>query len=295
MSASVLYNKICHKSGESFSYRHNSPFTMPLHSHDEYELIYIISGTGKEYIGDAVLDYEPGNLTLIGRNVPHLHLCNSYINNGNTNSSCHILQFPANVLPFNLSDIHEFYNIYLLLKDSMSGIRFNSEDTVFKVLRILKRFNSAQGVDRIVLLYKVLDILSKCTDRKIISSAGYPLQTVLHIDDPIEKIYAYIRSNYKSPVGLNDISSYIGQTPTSLCRLFKSRTGKTIFSVLNEIRIEHACRLLTVSNMSNAQIAYECGFNNLSYFNRVFKSVTGQTPTDYKNSLMYSSDYFKHK
>lgn len=64
---------------------------MPLHAHEEYELIYFVSGNGKEYIGDMVLDYNSGDLTLIGRNVPHFHLCNSYICNDKIRSSCRIL------------------------------------------------------------------------------------------------------------------------------------------------------------------------------------------------------------
>ncbi len=66
------------------------------------------------------------------------------------------------------------------------------------------------------------------------------------------------------------------------------KTGKTIITVLNEIKIEYACKLLTVSHLSNAQIAYECGFNNISYFNKVFKSITKQTPTEYKHNLTYT-------
>ena len=64
METSILYRKILHKTGESFSYNPHSPFNMPLHLHEEYELIYIISGSGKEYIGDTVIDYNPGDLTL---------------------------------------------------------------------------------------------------------------------------------------------------------------------------------------------------------------------------------------
>lgn len=287
MRKSILYRKIYHKTGESFSYDHNSPFTMPLHAHEEYELIYIISGNGKEYIADAVMDYHPGDLTLIGRNVAHLHLCNSCMNKSKIKSSCHILQFPISIFPSNLSDIQEFYNIKQLLEDSLYGIRFQHKETTHKIQKMLCNLNQAKSTERIIILYKILDLLSKSSYKKMASPANNYQSYTLHPNDPIEKGYAYIRSHFNKSITLNDISSSIGQTPTSTCRLFKLKTGKTLFTILNEIRIEHACRLLAVSNLSNTEIAYACGFNNLSYFNKVFKTITRQTPTEYRQNLMY--------
>lgn len=283
---SVLHRKICHKTGESFSCCHDIPFTLPLHVHEEYELIYITSGSGKEYIGDTVMNYIPGSLTLIGKNTPHLHLCNSCIKNDGTKSICHILQFPENIFSSNLSEIPELNNIYLLLKDCEAGIRFNSKETIAKILNVLDALNYAQGTERIILLYRILDILSKSYDREVFAPIQFQLQTS-NVKDPIEKIYAYLHSRYDQPIDLNEIATYMGYAPASLCRFFKAKTNKTIFNVLNEIRIEHACRLLTTSYLTNAQIAYDCGFNNLSYFNKVFKSITQQTPTEYKNNMRF--------
>lgn len=287
METSILYRKILHKTGESFSYNPHYPFNMPLHLHEEYELIYIISGSGKEYIGDTVIDYNPGDLTLIGKNVPHLHLCNSHINNSEIKSTCQLLQFPADIFPTKLSNIPELYNVHTLLSNSSLGIRFNSKETVTKIIRILNRFNQSEGVERIIKLYSILDILSKCTNIQTISSKNMQSQ-ILHTNDPIEKIYTYLHIHFKEAMELKKLSSYIGLNPTSICRLFKMKTGKTIITVLNEIKIEYACKLLTVSHLSNAQIAYECGFNNISYFNKVFKSITKQTPTEYKHNLTYT-------
>lgn len=284
MAISILYRKICHKTGESFTFEQDTPFTMPLHSHEDYELIYIISGTGKEYIGDTVIDYEPGVMTLIGSNVPHLHLCDSCTGMSNNKSSCHLLQFPLKILPLQIDEIQELNNINLMLQESAAGIRFKSKETVYKTLSILSKFNKAQGTERIILLYKILDILSKCPEKNRISPIKYQTESI-NINDPIERIYAYLKKNFRKEIDLNKVSTHIGQNPSSVCRLFKQKTGKTIFTILNEIRIEYASKLLAISNLTNAQIAYECGFNNISYFNKVFKLLTGQTPTAYKNNL----------
>lgn len=289
MEKTILYRKLCHSTGESFSISHNTPFTMPLHSHEEYELIYIISGTGKEYIGDTVTDYYPGELTLIGSNVPHLHLCNSCTEKNKPKSSCHLLQFPISVFPSHISDIQEMHSINTLLQESMCGIRFHSKETIKKTVRILNRFNHAQGTERIIMLYKILDLLSKCNDRKTVSPIRCNID-IQQCNDPVERIYRYLQTNFKESIELEKVSSYIGQTSTSVCRLFKQKTGKTVFTVLNEIRIGHACRLLSATNLTNAQIAYECGFNNISYFNKVFKSITLMTPKEYKHNLMINPE-----
>lgn len=285
MENSILYRKIIHEVGRSFSYNGNAPFTQPLHYHNECELIFITAGSGKEYIGDAVNDYNIGDLTLIGSNTPHLHLCNSQMNNKQEKSSCNILQFPLSVFPSNMNEIQEFYEIYVLLKESVHGIRFKLGNDVKKINRIMNRINHERGIKRIIYLYEILDILCKCQYRQIISSNVPILASDSTEQDPVDKVYSYIRSNFKKTVQLKFISEYVGLNPTSLCRLFKQKTGKTIFGVLNETRVEYACKLLLYSNLTNSEIAYTIGFNNISYFNKVFKSIIKQTPIEYKNSI----------
>lgn len=249
-------------------------------------MIYIISGNGKEFVGDAVVEYKAGDMTLIGSNTPHLHLCNSTIDHDFEKSSCEILQLPSGIFPANMGEIKEYSTINTILTDSVFGIKFNSEIVIKKVLLLIQEINSKQGIHRIITLYKILDILGKCQSRKFISSLNFQNSTFGYsIDDPINKIYAYLRSNLKKTITLNSIANYVNQNPTSLCRYFKQKTDKTIFEYLNEIRIEYACKLLAHYDLTNSQIAYEVGCNNLSYFNKVFKSITKQTPSEYKLSL----------
>lgn len=286
MKDSILYRKIIHKTGQSFSYNDNTPFTQPLHYHNEFELIYFTAGSGKEYIGDTVICYKSGDLTLIGSKTPHLHLCDSLTNHSLEKSSCNILQFPLSVFPTNMSEIQEFYDIDILLKESSHGIRFRIGSEANKLNRIMNRINREQGIKRIISLYEILNILSNCRNRDTISSLNFQIPTLnYNANDPVDRIYSYIRSNFRKSINLKLIAEYVKLNPTSLCRLFKHKTGKTIFYVLNEIRIEYACKLLLHSNLTSSQIAYEVGYNNLSYFNKVFKTITKQTPIEYKNSL----------
>ena len=287
MSKKILHRKIIHEVDQSYSYSTNAPFTMPLHCHAEYELIYIISGQGQEFVGDSVKGYVAGDLILIGNNVPHLHLCNSIIDKSiEQKSICDILHFPRNVFPANLSDTQEYSFVNLVLERSLNGVKFNSSKVVTTVLKMMKTINKKHGIERIIALFKILDFLGKSNDVTLISSVSHFSEAITKSNnEPIDKVFTYLINNFKDEVTLNAVASYVKLNPASLCRYFKQVTGRTLFSSLNDIRIEHACKLLSHSNLTVSEIAYEVGFNNLSHFNKRFKGVTNQTPTEYKKHI----------
>lgn len=282
----ILYRTIVHNARQSFSHNEDIPFNLPFHCHEEYELIYIVSGKGKEYIGDSMNEYQAGDLMLIGSNTPHLHLCDPTTGKNDKGQRCDILYFPESIFPANMEHIEEYATIHSLLKENTYGIKFQSKETIEKVHRAMKSLNNKKGIERIISLYKILDILSTSEKKVNISSLDFQIPTNHYsLNDPVSHIYTYLKSNFRNTISLKSIANYTKQNTNSLCRLFKSKTGKTIFYVLNEIRIEYACRLLRHSNLTTAQIAYEVGFNNLSHFNKTFKSFMHQTPTEYKNAL----------
>lgn len=287
METKVLYKKIIHEVEHSFSYSSNMQFTMPLHCHNEYELIFITKGHGLEFIGDSVKEYAAGDLVLIGANVPHLHLCASVTDKSiKEKSLCEILQFPYSIFPERIEDIQEYSSIYNVLGNSLHGIRFSSKSLVEKVLKIMRTINKQHGINRIISLFNILDLLGKSKDVSLVSSLKYAYPTNRQtIDEPISKIHNYINSNFRKDITLNEIAGYVQMNPASICRYFKNKTNKTMFEYLNEIRIEHACKLLAHSNLTISQIAYDVGFNNLSHFNKQFKAVTKQTPTMYRENI----------
>ena len=284
METKVLYKKIIHEVEHSFSYSSNVQFTMPLHCHNEYELIFITKGHGLEFIGDSVKEYIAGDLILIGANVPHLHLCDSVTDKSiKEKSCCEILQFPYNIFPKYIEDIQEYSSIYHVLSNSVYGIKFTSRNLIEKVLKAMKTINKQHGINRIISLFNILDLLGKSKEISLISSLKYTVPINYQTkNEPISKIYRYINSNFRKNITLIEIANYVKMSPASICRYFKN---KTIFEYLNEIRIEHACKLLMYSNLAISQIAYDVGFNNLSHFNKQFKVITKQTPTMYRENI----------
>lgn len=285
MDKKILHRKLIHDVAQSYTYSTDIPFTVPLHCHEEYELIYIVSGQGEEFIGDSVKRYSAGDLVLIGGNVPHLHLCDSQIDKQSDEKSfCDILYFPLNIFPKCLAEIQEFSVINLLLEQSMYGVRFNSREVIESVLKIMRTINRKHGIERILMLFNILDILGKSKETTLISPVKlHPVECFLPTNnEPLNMIYSYLLSNFRNLITLSDVANLVKLNPASLCRYFKQCTGKTLFLCLNEMRVEHACKLLSHSNLTISQIAYEVGFNNLSHFNKQFKDVTKQTPTEYK-------------
>lgn len=283
----ALHRKIIHSVEQSFSHTTYKRLTMPLHYHEEFELILFTAGSGKEFIGDVVEEYSAGDLILIGSNVPHLHLCNSSTDkNVEEFSQCELLQFPDTIFPDNMENVYEYSFIYALLQKSYFGIKFRDKGLVDEVCKIMRGVDEKSDIERLMELFRILNTLGKRKDYLLISPSRCGIESFFGKKyEPVNRIYSYLVHHFKHEVHLNEISELIGLNSASVCRYFKQRTGKTIFECLIEIRIEHACRLLTHSNLDVLQIAYEVGYNNISNFNKQFKNITKQTPTEYREYL----------
>lgn len=264
------------------SYR-NAYFAAPLHIHPEYELILIEKGVGLTFVGDTVRKMSPGDFMLIGKNLPHLWLsADEYYEKGTTLVSGSVYsQFNTDIFPSEYTKIPEFDSIRLLLNKSQKGLLFIGE-TQLKVQERFRKLPSYDNFEKLVELYKILYELSKNCDYIFLASAQYRgSQAMGENDVVIKRAYNYMNKNYQENICLEDIARHVGMNASALCRYYKKNTGKTLFSYLSELRISYAVKLLMNKNMAISQVAYDCGYNNLSHFNRQFKEITGKTPSEY--------------
>ncbi len=286
-----MQRKILHESGRSFTFTRDMRLTVPLHYHYEYELIRITSGYGREFVGDAAVEYAPGDMTLIGTNVPHLHLCDSMTGIPVERSRCDMIQFPPSLFPADMERIDEYAQIRELLTASARGIRFTDATAVEQACAMMEYIDTLYGTERIVCLLRILDILARSEGHRLISTLGYGNTTDMYAgDEPVNKVYAYLLNNFNNTITLEQIAAYVNLSPASLCRYFKQRTDKTIFRCLAEIRTEQACRLLAYSELPVFQIADRTGFRNMAHFNRTFKEINGATPTEYRRMVRQCTD-----
>lgn len=94
----------------------------------------------------------------------------------------------------------------------------------------------------------------------------------------------WIEENFAEPITLETLSQMAGLSRKYLCRIFKEYTGKTVVDYINELRVDNACHEIAVKGFSITQAAYDSGFNDLSYFCKVFKHYKGVTPRTYKKT-----------
>jgi AraC-like DNA-binding protein len=103
----------------------------------------------------------------------------------------------------------------------------------------------------------------------------------------ISNIYHYIMMNYHNQLTLEQIAKEANMTPQAFCSYFKKRTSKTFIAFLNEVRIHEACHRLTSNDFDFiSDVGFKCGFNTITHFNRVFKSIKGISPTDYRSKYL---------
>lgn len=101
----------------------------------------------------------------------------------------------------------------------------------------------------------------------------------------IKAALEYIAMNYQNPLTLEELARITGQSPKYFCRCFRMAVHRTPIDYLNYYRVERACYLLEQKSRSVTQIAYECGFNDCSYFIRCFKKYKGITPNQYARDV----------
>ena len=280
----MIYEKIIHGVNTTFSHKVYDHFTMPWHYHPEYELIVILSGGGKRFVGDYVDDFSKGDLAFFGANLPHYHMCYGLVNNiPEKVSGCEVIQFPSEIFPENMTSINELSVVGNLLERSKQGVIFTNPPNISRVQQMMNFIDRSHGIKRFIALLRILDMLGRSSEYRLITSPDYSINlTAEDENDPANRVYKYMLNHFKEEITLDKLASQAGFNASALCRYFKKRSQKSIFECLQEIRVDFARKLILNSSMPISHIAYECGYTNVSNFNRQFKKIMEMTPTEYK-------------
>lgn len=246
------------------------------HYHPEYELTQIISGSGTRMVGDSFESFRSGDLVLLGPNLPHTWVSQKAA--GKKKSSAVVVQFSESMF-LGISNLEAFEKIKLLLKRSRTGLSFRRSQLLDVLIQNLAK---AKGVRRISSLLAVLDELSQCKAKRL-ASAQFELSIRKENEKRINKVCAFVQNHFSRQVSVKEMAALIHLSPSAFCKFFKKVTGKTFSDYLNEIRIGNACILLIESDKPVSAIAIECGFENLSYFNRVFLKKKKLQPKHFRH------------
>ena len=154
--------------------------------------------------------------------------------------------------------------------------------TQVEVGKLMKKMLTEKGSEKMIVLLQVLALIAGSKDTKMILPIGFQPQINELNEDRINDVYSYTMKNFNQKIHTKQIASIANLSEHSFCRYFKTKTGKTYTNFLHEIRIKHACKLLSESKFSISQIINECGFVNYANFFRYFKMLIGKTPAEYQ-------------
>lgn len=274
----AIYEQLSLNVENSFLYRQFSlpQFDAPFHYHPELELTYIEQSEGRRFVGQQISNFEAGDLVLLGENVPHCWLNKE----GVSLAKATVIQFKRDFVGEPFLNLPEMGLIKQLFDKAQSGIVIKGE-TRKKVVEKMD-FKGLNAFQKLIQLIEILYIIAISEEIELIDMHFLADKLSIADTERFQKIYAFIIENYQEDINLNTISAIAHLTPTAFCRYFKKMTRKTLVDVVTEFRIKHACQLLTSTEKLVADICFESGFGNISYFNKSFKEAMGHSPLAYR-------------
>jgi AraC-like DNA-binding protein len=258
---------------------------VPWHFHPEAEIIYIEKGSGTRFVGDHSESFTEGDIGLVGPNLPHVWRSDPIYRENIPGLAAHVqvVHFNEEIFKGPLAVLPEMQGINQLLFEAQYGIKFFGSARANIEIH-MKELIRTSGVDKLLVLIKILDFMSKTDEKQMLASTGYSKIRKSTDFDRFDKAHRYMIDNFQKNINLESVSDLIGMTPTSFCRYFKKHTSKSFHTVLNEIRIGHACKLLIENKINISEICYESGFSNISNFNEQFKKIKGTSPSLYQKT-----------
>ena len=257
------------------------------HAHSEYQLFVVLEGTGTRFIGDSIKSFRPGELILTGPHLPHVWRSDeTYFDRNSADITKGIVIYlNENFLGDHILEKEEMLGLKKLFVKSMRGLEFYGAKKL-QVIEMMKELVGLQGIPSVIHLLHILEILAVTKEYHYISSKAYDEGIDQHETDRLNKVYEYAFKNFRKKVLLEDLAELLHMTPTSFSRYFAMKNNKPFSRFIAEIRIKHACKMLTETEESIAQICYDCGFNTLSNFNKQFKEIMLKKPMQYKKEFM---------
>lgn len=246
------------------------------HYHPEIELVYVEANNGIRHVGKDISAFTQSDLLLIGSNVPHLNFDYGI----QTECKQLVLQMRENFLQDIILPVPEFESIRNLLERSYLGLSFSGETKkiIVEKLQAMKEKNSFSSL---IGLIEILQILADSTDVKELNKEDTRIKWFLNDKIRMGTIYDYIHENHDRKPNVNEIAKIVSLSTPAFCRYFKKQTNMTFTDFVNNYRINQA-KIFLLKDYSVTEVCFQVGFESLSYFNKLFKQHTRETPSEFK-------------
>jgi len=254
-----------------------------LHRHQEIQLMWIQQGEGTLIADNNMHRFRSNEIYWLGANQPHLFKSEASYFHPKSKK-----KVTATAIFFNPSgqlssffDLPEINTLKRFLQQHSNGFKIPQEN-VSEIANKIGLLNKSNGVSQMIHFIDLLRSIAAIPSLLPLSMSTQPQNYSENEGLRISNIYNFIMQEYEKPITLEDAANKAHMTPHAFCRYFKKHTRHTFLSFLNEVRINEACKKLTNSNNETiANVAYSCGFNSITNFNRVFKRITNQSPSEY--------------
>jgi AraC-like DNA-binding protein len=281
-----VFEKTPHREWESFHCEliRGSSYHAAWHFHPELQLTLVLRSRGYRVVGDKITALRPGDLVLVGANLPHVW--HQEPPGAGVEAAVHaiVVRFRETFAGRDLLELAEVAEVCQLFRRAGRGLEITGR-TRQEAARRLEQLPRLTGLARLNELLAILGLLAQSRELKSIASTGYVPNLSTDDQERMERITSHIHAHLDEPIGRAQVARTAHLSPGAFSRFFKLRTGKSLPEYVNELRVGHACRLLANERSKIIDIALESGFSNLANFNRRFRQITKVSPRDYRRFL----------
>jgi AraC-like DNA-binding protein len=282
----IEYEIVHPDEGSSFRLLHHklysSMYSWSYHYHPEYEIVCVPNGHGTRHVGNHLGNYENGDLVLIGSNLPH----SGFGLNADMIHEEIVVQIKEDVFSHTLLSMPEMSSINNLLEKAKCGVHFTG-NTKEKATLKLSTLNKLSPFQRFIELMSILQLLATSAEYELLNSDILMQSAMKKNNARLQTVFNYIEKHFHEEINIKFVASISNLSIPSFCNYFKKTVGITFTDFLNQYRIQRACLLLQ-QDKSISEISFDCGYNNVAYFNKVFKTILKKTPSEFKKEKMLS-------
>jgi AraC-like DNA-binding protein/quercetin dioxygenase-like cupin family protein len=280
MPLKIEFEIIYPDEGSSFRLLHTNTeaehFAWQYHYHPEYEIACVLRGNGTRHVGNHFSSYDNGDLVFLGPNLPHA----GFGLNAHGPHEEIVIQVKEEVFNQSIITRPEMYAIKRLLDNTKYGIYFTGA-TKERLTKKLQKLLKLPPFERFLGLISVLQEMATSDEYVLINPASDLSSLIKKNNARLQKIFTYVEQHFNEEVNIQKVASTANLSVPSFCNYFKKTMGTTFTDFINQYRIQRACVLLQ-QEKTVSETSFECGFNNVAYFNKVFKTVTKKTPSEFK-------------
>jgi AraC-like DNA-binding protein len=254
------------------------------HFHPEVQLTLVLKSSGYRIVGDNISPLLPGDLVLVGASLPHVWHQDEGGRSARNAVHAIVVRFREDFLGRHFLQSPELEAVRGLLRRSSRGLRVIGSTREATAQR-MEELAGLHGLGRLLKLLEIVHLLAVSKHLRPIASANFA-PALRDSDTPrMQRVMRFIHEHLDGVIERDDVARCAALSAGAFSRFFKTRTGKTLPQYVNELRVGNACTRLRDASAKVADIALECGFENLANFNRQFRTITGMSPREYRSAF----------